>query len=69
MWVNELWLTGTAILFTVVGIYFGRHNSINQLTEAVIDSLIDQGYLKTSGTGKNVDIIKWRDWCDDQDPN
>lgn len=65
LWVNELWLLGTAIIFTVVGMSFGRYKAM-ELTEAVIDSLIEQKYLKTRGTGKNLEILKYTEWCCDQ---
>jgi len=65
LWVNELWLLGTAIVFTWVGMYMSRWKAVAG-TEVVIDSLIEQGFLKTKGSGENMEIIKWRDWCDDQ---
>ena len=65
LWVNELWLLGTAIVFTWLGFKFSK-TSVEDTTELVIDSLIDQGYIKTIGTGKHMEIIKWRDWCNDQ---
>ena len=65
LWVNELWLLGTAIVFTAVGIYISKWRAV-QFTETVIDSLIDQGFIKTKGTGDNMEILKWREWCDDQ---
>jgi hypothetical protein len=65
LWVNELWLLGTAIVFTWVGFYISKWRAVAS-SEIVIDSLIDQGFLKTRGTGSNMEIIKWREWCDDQ---
>jgi hypothetical protein len=66
VWINELWLLGTAIIFTVVGMGFSRHNAMD-LTEAVIDSLIEQGYMKVKGEGENMEILTWQEWCNDQD--
>jgi len=65
LWVNELWLLGTAIVFTVVGNFISRWRAVNH-TEVVIDSLIDQGFLKTKGSGDSMEILKWREWCNDQ---
>ena len=65
LWVNELWLLGTAILFTWVGMFISKWKAVSGI-ETAIDSLIDQGFLKTKGSGKNMEIIKWREWCDDQ---
>lgn len=65
LWVNEIWLLFTAVVFTWVGTFISKWRAVNH-TEVVIDSLIDQGFLKTRGTGKNIQILKWREWCDDQ---
>ena len=61
----ELWLIGTAVVFTAFGYYWGMTNQLKYATEAVIDSLIEQGYLKTQGAGKNMEILKWREWKND----
>jgi hypothetical protein len=66
LWVNEMWLLFTAVIFTVVGSYLSKWRSVNH-AEAVIDSLIDQEYLKTRGEGTSMEILTWREWCDDQD--
>jgi len=59
----ELWLLGTAVLFTVVGIYFQRDSSINQnkkIIGAVIDDLIRQGYIKNYKDSKGeTELMKW----------
>jgi len=65
LWINELWLLGTAIVFTFVGMWIKASQAMD-ITEAVIDTLIEQGYIKAIGTGQNMEIVKWRDWCDDQ---
>jgi hypothetical protein len=66
LWINELWLLFTAVIFTVVGYWWGfKTNAIN-ISEAVIDSLIEQKFLKTRGHGDNMEVIPWTEWCDDQ---
>lgn len=65
LWVNELWLLGTAILFTWVGSLLTKWRVVTG-AEIVIDSLIDQGFLKTRGHGSNMEIIPWKEWCDDK---
>ena len=65
LWVNELWLLGTAIVFTYVGSFLSRWRAVRD-AEVVIDSLIDQGFLKTKGSGEQMEILKWREWCNDQ---
>jgi len=67
VWINELWLLGTAIIFTVLGMSFGKQCFAMELTEAIIDSLIEQGYIKVKGEGKNMEILTWQEWCNDQD--
>jgi hypothetical protein len=52
---TEVWLLITAIIFTIVGYRMGQRNTI----ELTIDSLIEQGYLRTKGKGKELEIIKW----------
>jgi len=63
----NLWLLGTAILFTLVGRYMGYKDSIGDAVESTIDSLIEQGYIKTEGYGDKMEIVKWEDWCRDND--
>ena len=69
MLINEmtLWLLATAILFTFVGRYIGYKASIEDAVESTIDSLIEQGYIKTEGYGTKMEIVKWEDWCRDND--
>lgn len=68
MIVNEmtLWLLGTALIFTAVGWFFGKKGQMQKIVELTIDSLIKDGYLKTRGTGKDIEILKWREWDDDK---
>lgn len=67
MMLNEmtLWLLGTAIIFTVVGWFYGKKGQMQEIVELTIDSLIEEGYLKTRGSGKNMEILKWREWDND----
>jgi len=65
LWVNEFWLLVTAIIFTALGWYWGIKSSSAITAEAVIDSLIEQGYLKTRGFGENMEILKHTEWNND----
>ena len=60
---EEIWLLMTAILFTFVGMYFGRNNKkeeISNLVEAVIDDLVRQGYIKNYKDSKGeTELMKW----------
>jgi hypothetical protein len=55
----------------VVGTLFGRHTAryynVTDIVESTIDSLINDGYIKTEGHGTNMEIIKWQDWCNNED--
>jgi len=53
------WLLGTAIVFTLFGRYTVsiRYN-VKTVVESTIDSLIEQGYIKTKGKGDNIEILK-----------
>jgi hypothetical protein len=57
------WLFGTAVVFTMVGRYLGFKNNISVITEATIEQLIREGYLKTRGVGRNQEILKHTEWC------
>ena len=60
------WLFFAYAVGTAFGWYMGFKGHVKNVSEAVIDSLIDQGFLKTKGTGESMEILKWREWCDDQ---
>ena len=68
LWVNELWLLLVAAIYTIVGMWIGRKQQTKDIVENIIDNLIEQGYLKTERTGKNLEILKHEDWCNDQSP-
>jgi len=54
----EIWLLGTAVVFTVVGYKMGTKNSIAN----TIDALVDQGFLRYKRDSKGeIEILKWND--------
>jgi hypothetical protein len=59
----EMWLLGTAIVFTFVGMYmarFDRKEETKNLVEAIIDDLIRQGYIKNFKDSKGeTELMKW----------
>jgi hypothetical protein len=57
---NEMtyWLLGTALVFTFVGRWMAIKDDVQDIVAATIDSLIDQGYLRTKGDGDNIEILK-----------
>jgi hypothetical protein len=63
------WLLLAYVLGTAFGWYQGLRVSLSKTSEAVIDSLIEQGYLKTRGYGESMEILKHEEWCDDQNSN
>ena len=64
LWINELWLLVTAVIFTGYGWWLGVKSNVINISEAVIDSLIEQKYLKTRGHGENMEILKYTEWCE-----
>jgi len=52
----------TAIAFTVTGWFMATTTNTQKVVAATIDKLIDDGYLKTTGTGKDLEIIRWQEW-------
>ena len=69
MFYNEAswWIFGTAVIFTFVGRWMSFRTTVEKVTEATIDALIDEGYLKTTGSGKNLEILKHTEWCKDRE--
>jgi hypothetical protein len=65
----ELFLFGTAVVFTMFGYSLGRKKVDRELIEqsvaSTVESLIKDGYLKTVGTGKDMVILKYN-YQDDQ---
>jgi len=47
-----------AIIYTAIGLYWGLQYNKQIITGATIDELIKTGYLKTRGTGKDLEILK-----------
>lgn len=64
---QTLMLFVVALVFTLVGWYMGKRAHVEGVVEASIDSLIADGYLKTEGTGANMKILTWREWCNNND--
>ena len=63
---NEMiwWLFGTAVIFTFVGRFMSFRDHVHAITAATIDSLIEDGYLKTRGVGRDMEILKHTEWCE-----
>ena len=52
------WLLGTAIIFTFFGRWTAYKDALTDVVAATIDSLIDDGYIKTKGEGENLELLK-----------
>lgn len=52
------WLLGTAVIFTFVGRYTAYKDALQDVVAATIDSLIEDGYIKTKGEGEDMEILK-----------
>ena len=57
----------TAVVFTAFGLWVGRRSQTEEIVEATLDSLIEDGYIKTEGRGANMEIIRWQEWCNEYD--
>jgi hypothetical protein len=60
----DLWMfVTTAIVFTACGWFFrfDRDNQIDaqRITQQTIDTLIEMGFLKVIGEGKDSEMIRW----------
>lgn len=55
----------TAVVFTIFGYSLGKIQAdvrvINLAISTTIDNLVREGYLKTRGTGDNMEILKVND--------
>jgi hypothetical protein len=60
---TELWILGTAVVFTFVGIYMVRGDKKQEtknLVEVIIDDLMRQGYIKNYKDSKGeTELMKW----------
>jgi hypothetical protein len=58
--IGEFWILLTAVIFTAYGWWVGNTRGFSIATEAVIDKLIADGYLrcKTDKDGEDH-ILKW----------
>ena len=45
-------------MFTALGYYTGQKSAVTEVAEAVVDSLIEQGYIKTRGQGDDLELLK-----------
>ena len=62
---NIAWLFFAYAVGTAFGWYMGFKGQVKNVSEAVIDRLIEQKYLKTRGYGDNMEILKHTEWQDD----
>ena len=64
---NEMtyWLLGTAVIFTFVVRYTAYRDALEDVVAATIDSLIDDGYIKTKGEGEDMKILKHWEYRDE----
>ena len=61
----QLWLFLTAIIFTMIGFFWGASVKTDKAAAYVIDTLIKEGYIRTRGSGDDMKILKY--WEDDKD--
>lgn len=59
---QTLMLFIVAVVFTGFGYIWGMRTQLKNIIASTIDQLIEDGYLKTRGTGDDMEILKWREW-------
>ena len=64
---NEMtyWLLGTAVIFTFVGRYISYRDHLQDIVASTIDSLIEDGYIRTKGEGDDMEILKHWEYKDE----
>lgn len=59
------WLLGTAVIFTFVGRHISYREHLQDIVASTIDSLIEDGYIKTEGEGEDMEILKHWEYRDE----
>ena len=64
---NEMtyWLLGTAIVFTYVGRFMTFKSHLEDVISATIESLIEDGYIRTKGEGEKLELLKHWEYKDE----
>lgn len=60
------WIFIAYMLGSIVGFYIGKNSTIRVAIEAMLDNLIEQGYIKTRKTDGEIELLKYWD-KDDRD--
>ena len=61
------WLLATALIFTFVGRYMAIKNHLEDVISATIDTLIEDGYIKTKGAGEKLEMLKHWEYNDQEE--
>lgn len=61
------WFLLTAVIFTLLGRWMAYHDIVHSAVQATLDNLIKEGYIKTKGVGKDMEIIKVSEWSNQND--
>lgn len=54
-----LWMLFAYTAGTAIGYYFGKNGNIKDALEMFLDRLIADGYIKTRGTGDDIELLKY----------
>ena len=52
------WIFLAYVLGTAISWYFAHKSRVENVIEAIIDRLIEEGYVKTKGSGANTELLK-----------
>lgn len=53
-----IWLFVCYACGTYLGWKFGSKQSFDHIVELTLDKMIEDGYIKTKGTGENLELLK-----------
>lgn len=69
MFYNEMfwWLFATAVIFTFVGRFMAFRSQLEAVIAATIDSLIEDGYIKTKVENNELVLLKHTDWNNERE--
>lgn len=64
---NEMtyWLLFTAVVFTYVGRLMSFRSHLEDVIAATIESLIEDGYIRTKGEGEKLELLKHWEYKDE----
>lgn len=54
-----IWMFSVSVIFTIVGYYWGKQKKEDYIIQYTIETLIDQGYIRTAMVDDEEVLLKW----------